>query len=493
MLVALCAAPASAAPEPGTVTIVLDVEPANLDPTDTPTSDVGKVLIKNVVESLTEINPDDSRILPRLATSWKQIDKTTWQFFLRKGVKFHDGTDFNAEAVLFNIKRLYDKGIPSQTRGKFFSHFQMEAKALDNYTVEFKTDKLEPLLPTLLGIMTICSPNTPLGKYTRNPIGTGPYKFVKWDAGTQIVLERFPGYWGKRPQVEKAVFVWRGESAVRASMVLIGEADLVPNIARQDATRPDMDYSYFNSETSFIRIETANAPLNDRRVRLALNYAVDREAIRGSILSKDVVPATQFIVPNIFGHYPDLKVWPYDPQKARQLIEEARKDGVPVDREILFVGRQRMFPNHEEVMEAVMTMAKAIGLNVKLKVLEVGPYQPYNRKPHPADVGPFLLQTQLDNNFGDAVFSVYQRYHCEGQSSPICDKKLDEMIEKAQVATGEERRSLWQAIFKRVHDDIIPDIMLFHMVGYTRVGKRINFKPSIATNSEVNLAQITFK
>ena len=216
----------------------------------------------------------------------------------------------------------------------------MEGKALDSHTLEIKTDKPEPLLPTLMGILAICSPNTPLDKLTRNPIGTGPYKFVKWDAGTQIVLERFDGYWGKQPQVKKAIYVWRSESSVRAAMVVIGEADLAPDIARQDANRPDMDYSYLNSETTYLRIGGAwEPPLNDRRVRMALNYAVDRDAIRGSILSKDVIPATQMIVPSIFGYNPDLKVWPYDPQKARQLLDEARKDGVPVDKEILLVGR----------------------------------------------------------------------------------------------------------------------------------------------------------
>jgi len=84
--------------------------------------------------------------------------------------------------------------------------------------------------------------------------------------------------------------------------------------------------------------------LNDRRVRLALNYAVDRNAIRGSILSKDVVPATQMVVPSTFGYNPDLKVWPYDPKKARQLLDEARKDGVPVDKEILLVDRIGLYP-----------------------------------------------------------------------------------------------------------------------------------------------------
>ncbi len=486
--------PAYSAPEPGSVTVVLDAEPPNLDPGDNMSSLVGHVLMRNVVEPLVEINPDDGKIVPRLATSWKQIDPNTWHFFLRKGVKFHDGKDFNAEAVIFNLKRIYDKRIDSRSRSKFFSHFKMEGKPLDSHTVEIKTDKVEPLLLTLIGFLAICSPNTPSDKSTRQPIGTGPYKFVKWDAGTQIVLERFDGYWGKQPQVKKGIYVWRSESAVRAAMVEIGEADLATNITAQDAKRPDLDYSYLNSETTSLRIGGVwEPPLNDRRVRMALNYAVDRDAIRGSILSKDVIPATQMIVPSISGHNPDLKVWPYDPEKAKKLLDEARKDGVPVDKEILLVGRTGYYPGGQELMEALMTMYKAIGLNVKLRMYEKAVFERYRYKPFPTNVGPYIMQNSHDNNFGDAVFTAFLHHHCKGDASSTCDKKVDELIEKAQISMGEERRTLWRAAFKRIQEDIIPNVMLFHMVGYSRVGKRINFKPSIATNSEVQLAKITIK
>jgi peptide/nickel transport system substrate-binding protein len=488
-----CIGPAHAATEPGAITIALLRQPDNLDPGNTIVSDIGKVLLKNVVETLTEINPDDSSIIPKLATSWRQINQNTWQFSLRKGVKFHDGRDFNAEAVLFNIKRLYDKRINSRNKSKFFGHLKMDGKALDSHTVEVMTDKFEPLLPTLMGTFAMCSPATPLDKWTLHPLGTGPYRFVKWDAGTQIILERFDEYWGSQPQVKKATYVWRSESSVLAAMVLMGEADLAPSIAVQDANRPDMDRSYFNSETSYLRIGTWEAPLNDRRVRMALNYAIDRNAIRGSILSKDVIPATQMIVPGIFGYNPDLKVWEYNPQKARALLEEARKDGVLVDREILLVGQIGHYPGSAEISETVMAMWRAIGLNVKLRILDQGVYLSYRDKPYAKGVGPFIIHHKHDNNNGDAVFTVFGKYHCDGNQSPICDKLLDEMIEKAQVATGEERRRLWQAVFKRLHEDIVCDAMLFHLVGFTRVGKRINFKPSIATNSEVPLAQITFK
>ncbi len=493
-LFALCAGPAYAAPEPGTVTIVLKSEPIDLDPGQNSRGDEGPLMVKNIWETLTVINPADSRITPGLATSWKQIDANTWHFFLRKGVKFHDGKDFNAEAVVFSIKRLYDKRLSTQTKGKFFSNFALEGKALDSHTLELKTDKPEPLLPTMMGFLAICSPNTPSDKLTRNPIGTGPYKLAKWDAGTRIVLERFDGYWGKQPQVKKAVYIWRGESAVRAAMVEVGEADLALEISPQDAKRPEMDFGYLNSETTTLRIGGRwDPPLNDKRVRMALNYAVDRNAIRGSILGKDVVPASQLIMPSISGYNPNLKVWPYDPKKAKQLLDEARKDGVPVDKEMLLIGRSHTYPGSEEVLEAVMTMYRSVGLNVKLKVLEAGALQPYRYTPFPQNAGPYLMQMSHDNSFGDAAFTVYFNYHCKGSSSAMCDKAVDDLIEKARVASGDVRKNTWQAAFKRIHEEIIPNVMLFHMVSYMRVGKRINFKPSVASTTELPLAQINFK
>ncbi len=241
VLTVFCVAPANAAPEPGAVTIVCSAETAVLDPQDTVRGTVSKILTKNVVESLVDRSVVDGKMTPTLATSWKQIDPLTWQFVLRKGVKFHDGADFNADAVVFNLKRLYNKSVPTQTKDKFFSAVTLQARAVDNYTVEIKVNKPEPLMMTLISVLSICSPNTPFDKLTREPIGTGPYKFVRWDSGVQIVLERFDGYWGKQPQVKKATYVWRSESAVQAAMVAIGEADLAMLIAPQDATRPDLD------------------------------------------------------------------------------------------------------------------------------------------------------------------------------------------------------------------------------------------------------------
>lgn len=475
------------------LTIVLSEEPDIVDPCEATRSNVGRIVKQNVSETLTEINPEDGVVGPRLATSWEQVDDTTWRFNLREGVSFHDGSPFNAEAVVHSINRALNPELDCEIRIKFFGGIVVTPKAIDDLTVEITTDQPVPILATMMGTMTAVPVSTPMGERTRNPIGTGPYKFSAWNVGESVVLERTDDYWGELPQVEKATYIFRSESQVRAAMVETGEADIAPNIAVQDATNAETDFSYPNSETSRLRIDVSKAPLDDRRVREALNLAIDRDAIRGSIFSEDVIPATQLVVPGINGHNGDLQVWGYDPEKAKVLLSEAKADGVAVDAPIQMIGRINIYPNATEVMEAIMAMYQGIGLNVELKMIEVAEWVDLLTKPYAEDRPPIIQQSQHDNNNGDAVFTVFNKYHSEGGQSVLSDPALDEIITNAGQATGDERTAMFKDAFKVINDDIIADVPMYHMVGYTRVNPRLNFTPSLSTNSELQLSQVTIK
>jgi peptide/nickel transport system substrate-binding protein len=484
--------PALAAEE-GEIVVVLSEEPDMVDPCEASRSNVGRIVKQNITETLTEIDPDDGSITPRLATAWEQVDDLTWRFELQQGVKFHDGEDFNAAAAKAAIERTLDDRIDCEIRIKFFGGMTVTPVVVDDHTLDIKTAEPAPILPTMMGTMTITSPNTVTGERTRDPVGTGPYRFVSWEPGTSVVLERFEDYWGEAPEVEKVTYVFRGESAVRAAMVAAGEADIAPNIAVQDATDPTMDFSYLNSETSSVRIDVTRPPLDDVRVRQAMNLAIDRDAMIGTIFSEDVVKATQFVVPSINGHNPDLEPWPYDPEQAKALLAEAKADGVPVEDEITFIGRLEIYPNATEHAEATMAMLHDVGLNVKLNMVEVAEWVDIYTKPYAEDRPPQLVQTQHDNNNGDAVFTVFFKYHSDGAQSVLSNPELDALIEKATVSTGDERREAWQEAFRMVHEDIVADIKMFYMVGYTRVGRRVDFTPDISTNSELQIAKIKFR
>ena len=134
-----------------------------------------------------------------------------------------------------------------------------------------------------------------------------------------------------------------------------------------------------------------------------------------------------------------------------------------------------------------------VGFNVKIKMMETSNWLDILSKPYAQDRGPILIQAQHDNNNGDAVFSMIFKYHCSGAQSTTCDKAIDEGIEAATVATGRERRLLWQEVQRRLHQDLIVDVQMYHMVGYARVNPRIDYTPTISTNSEVQIATVKFR
>jgi peptide/nickel transport system substrate-binding protein len=276
-------------------------------------------------------------------------------------------------------------------------------------------------------------------------------------------------------------------------MVATGEADIAPSISPQDATDPKTDFSYFDAETTNFRIDVGLPPLDDVRVRKALNLAIDREAMVGTILSKDVVPATQFIVPSINGHNPNLKPWPFDPAQAKELLDQARADGVPVDREIVIIGRRGNYAGVTEVLEAVHAMLQDAGFNVRLQIVEVAEWVDLYTQPFAQDRPPNLVHAMHDNNNGDAVFTAHFKYHTNGGQSALSDPRVDKLIEQATVAVNPERQKLWQEMFRLVNEEIVADIPMFHMVGYTRVGPRVDFAPDISTNSELQVAHVRFK
>lgn len=472
------------------ITIVESEEPDVVEPCIATRSNVGRVVLKNIAEPLTEINPVDGSVTPRLATGWRQVDGDTWRFELREGITFHDGEVFDAQAVAYSLERTLDPALACEMAFKFFGGIEVTTEVVDARTIDITASPPQPILPTMMGVMAIVSPQTPRDEFAREPAGTGPYTLDQWNVGRDIILKSFPDYWGEQPEVETATYVFREESAVRAAMVEAGEADIAPNIAVQDATDPKLDFSYPNSETTHLRIDSLVPPLNDVRVRQALNLAIDRPGMQGSIFSADVIPAAQLVTSSINGHNPDLKVWPYDPERAQALLDEARAAGVAVDAPIKMYGRIGIYPNATETMEAMFAMYQQIGLNVDLEMLEVGVWNDLFTKPYAADRGPSVIQGMHDNNNGDAVFTVFNKYHSSGIQGGVADPRLDEVITKAQGATGDERRRLWQEAFRMVNDEVVADVLLFHMVGYTRVGPRVDFKPSIATNSELQIAQI---
>ena len=473
------------------ITIVTPVAFDNIDSCNS-SSEVGLVIRENVVEALTHLNDQTGAPEPRLALSWEQTEPTVWRVKLRTGVSFSDGTPFDAAAVERSIERMFNPQLDCLNRGKLFANIVLTPTVIDPETIDIATEMPQPLMPVFMSFLTIESPKTDFDAMSSAPVGTGPYVVPQRNAGDPIVLERQDAYWGETPEVTKATYVRRDESALRAAMVEVGEADIGLGIAIQDATNPETDFGYLNGETTRLRF-SFSGPLADIRVRKAFNLAIDREALRDGLFNKDFMIATQMFLPRINGYNPDMKPWPYDPAQAKALLDQARADGVDVDAEIAVISRINFYANGQEAMEAMIAMWQDVGLNVTLQTMERAQWLKLVNKPFAENRPPMVIQEQHDNNSGDATFTMHFRYHSTGQQSEFNDPELDKLIDAADAASGDERVKLFQQANAYSAEFVVPDVMMFHMVSYMRIAPRLDYTPDGVTNTMMELSKIKFR
>ncbi len=481
-------APAPAAAEE--IRVVMTSEPQDLDPGNIEFRFTGQVARHSVIESLVLHDLRTQEIRPRLATSWDRTGDLSWRFTLREGVTFHDGAPFDADAVIASYERLMVPEIEQVNRSRFFEGLELTITKVDDLTIDVALNRAEPLFLEKFANLPIVSPNMARTEVSRAPVGTGPFRFVEWNAGVQIVLERNEEYWGDAPETTRAVFMWRGEPSVRASMVQVGEADLTFSIDEEAATDPATDQAYRSFEVLYYIIGAWEPPLDDVRVREAVNLSIDREAMFGTILPAQSVPAVALFGPTTSGHNPDLAPHPYDPERARALLDAARADGVPVDTQIQVLGINGHFPRSDEVLEAVTAMLAASGFNVVSRTMEAGLFRQYRDKPR-VEEGPVLLQANHDNATGDAGTSL-ARHRCETVRNPICDPKIDELLDAGLAAEGEDRAAIWQELARYMHEEVHVDGLIAHRVAFGRVAERINYTLEGLPESHFFLEEVTY-
>ena len=275
---------AAFAQEDHTVRIVLNEELDVVEPCMAARSDVGRVILQNVNETLTEFVPGQTELKPRLATEWTQVDDDTWRIKLRDGVTFHDGSTLDAADVAFTLDRIKVPKFGCEVGVKYFGDIAVRdrGRRRPDDRRHHHPRLADPAAPAL---DRADRPFRDPGRQVRGEAGrhrSVPLRRVEPRPGHRA--EAQPGLLGRAPQVEEATYLFRSDPAVAAAMVEAGEADIVPNLSMDQATNPDTDFSYPNSETTTLRIDTTMAPTNDRRIREAMNLAIDREAFRGSLL-----------------------------------------------------------------------------------------------------------------------------------------------------------------------------------------------------------------
>ncbi len=489
-----CAVAGSAGGDTGsadgsTLRVVLTQEPPTLEPCEASLTGTGVVVRSNITEPLVERDPASGALHPLLATGWEQTRPDTWTFDIRSGVSFQNGEPFTAEDAAFSIDRAVNSDLACNVEGYVFGNEDLEVEAVDDTRLTVTTEEPDPILPLRLSFVEIVPRTTDTGAKVRVPVGTGPYAVRSWQAGSAISLSRFDDYWGEAPPYARARYVWRSDASVRAAMIDKGEAEIAVALDPMEAEK-DTTVSYPNNETTALRLDGREAPLDDLRVRRAIDLAVDREGIIDALLGGQAEPAGQLVPPGVVGHGEEIEPPEQDVAEARALVEEAAADGVPTGRTITLVARNGMFSGVSETAEALQYQMQEIGLDVRVRMADTATHLQYQLRPLPEGVGPVALLIMHGNQAGDAAFTTSQYLLSDGPQSTFGTKELDRRLDAAGALSGEERQTAFAELLAAQNESVVQYTHIAHMSGLLGLSPTILYEPNSATGDELRLAEV---
>ncbi len=476
--------------DPDTLRIVLSQEPPTLEPCESSLTSTGIVVRSNITEPLVERDPNTGDLLPLLSTGWRQTSPTEWTFDIRDGVTFSDGAPFTAADAAFSVDRAVNSDLQCNVDGYVFGDEKLAIATPDDRTLVVGTTNPDPILPLRISFVEIVPRSTSSTEKVREPIGTGPYAIADWEYGQKLLLQRNDTYWGPAPAFARAEYQWRSEGSVRAAMITNDETDIAISLGPEDGAG-DLGVPFQNNETTALRLQATEPPLDDMRVRQAINYAVNRPGIVKALFRGLGEPAAQLIPSGVVGYYAELPLWPYDPDRARQLIDDARADGVPVDAQIRLIGRTAQFPKISETIEVIQSELADIGLNVKIEMMDTAAQLQYQLRPFPQNPGPYLLMIQHGNQAGDAAFSMDQYMLSDGPQNAYGTPEFDRKIRAAEALTGQPRQDAFAKLFAAEPQEIMQMVYLAHMKGILGKSSRVSYEPNSATGDEMRLAEMT--
>lgn len=447
------------------VTLAVQYEPRTLASWDGYSSD-GYPVIRNIEEALINRDPKTNDLVPELATSWKQVDPKTWDFSLRQGVKFTDGSAFDATAAASSLNYTLDPKNAFAIRTFLGPDVTFTAK--DQYTLEAKTAEADPILPTRLYFVPIVSAKllkeTP-DKYATTPVGTGPYKFVTWNRGQNIKATANTDWWGRKDtatalgsnsQITDVTFTFPSEASVRAAVVKTGEAQEASWLTRDQCQAAPKCLQSPGIETFILRLDTPNPALKDIRVRKAIAMSFSKEQIMVNLLGGGT-PSGSIAPVSAFGVDPALKPFPQDVAAAKALIAQAKADGVPVDAPLIVQAEIGVNAHANEMVQYIAQSMRTIGLtNVKSQMRDKASMEKdwtAGYKAIAADRGMVGLQSH-GQEMMDYSGSVQGYFSCGGPTSAYCNPTLDTMFNAATPLTGDARKAALQKIDGYMYQEV---------------------------------------
>jgi peptide/nickel transport system substrate-binding protein len=482
-------------PRDQTVILAFSSDIPTLDPHDHILR-LGIITMYHLFDNLVVRNLDTGKIVPNLATSWKIIDDTTWEFKLRDDVVFHNGDKFTAHTVKFNYDRILNPDNKLPQRG---NHKEIKSvEVIDDYTVRFKTHRPYPIMLERMQNFQMISEKyfKEKGKahMAEHPVGTGPYKFVHWVRGQELLFERNDNYWGPKPAYKYAKIRIVPDISTQIAELLSGGVDLVralppDQIEVVNASGVARHMIAPILRTAFIQVDSAGRsgkhPVQDVRVRRAMNHAVNIDGYIKYILGGEADRTATVVNPKAFGFDPNIPFYEYDPEKAKQLLKEA---GYPNGFELRFrTGLSTVEPGMEQTSQALAADLEKVGIKVKFDLInEIGPYVTQVKE---GKAGPMFTWSWGYYSVFDADGILYDLFHCGGldennqpKSTPwayYCNEQVDAWIQEARsTIDAQQRKELYTKIQQKLHDDAA-HIFKWGLHGIWGVNKRMTWKAPI--------------
>ncbi|MEM1266513.1 MAG: ABC transporter substrate-binding protein [Pseudomonadota bacterium] len=455
------------------IVIVIGSEPTTLDPH---AADDGgeKAVNDNVFETLMVRDEEGNLGLGLAAEAPTQVDATTWEFKLEPGLTFHNGEALDAAAVAFSVERMIDPELNSEQLS-YFSTLS-GAEVIDEVTVHIKTSGPDPILPARMYYFMIVPPEASTSEdFAAAPVGSGPYKFVSWDRGNEIVLEANPDHADGAPEVTKVTYRFIEEPGTRLSTLLAGEVDLVTNLLPEFMGQVPQAASMRGLEHPMILLNADGGITADVRVRQALNYAVDKEALASALFEGEAqVEAGQLLGPTYFGFNEGISAYPYDPERAQALLAEAGQS----DGEITLVSTSGRWLKDRELTEVVAGYWSAVGLTVDVQIYEFSEYlQRLFRSEDGQRSDAIFVVSGNELLDADRSFSAYLAPSGFGASNSV--EQLEEWITTARTEIDlDARQALYEEVVEYAHDEALLTFLL-NINNIWGMSERLSWTPRV--------------
>jgi peptide/nickel transport system substrate-binding protein len=450
----------SASAQTGTIVVAQSSDVLTLDPS-VDTSPISLNIFKNIYDQLTDIAADGS-VKPQLATSWEvSADAKVWTFTIRTNVKFHDGSMLSVDDVVDSFQKIM-KDEKSPVRAYLVRVASVEKVGDDKVrftlTVPYAPFDRQVSLISILPRKAYAERGA---SFATNPVGSGPFRVVKWIKDDRIELAANPDYFGGAPKVATVIFRPVPAESARAAALASGEIDIVPLlppslVERLSTTRGIGVSKVDSNRVLYIGFDVTNPLLSNQKLRQAINHAINREAITTRLLRGLGKPIGQPVAPVTFGYDASIPAPTFDVDLAKRLVKESGYKGEP----ILFQYPNNRYAFGQEVAQAIQGYLSAVGINVEMQGMEYSAFFPLwaARKLnsiHMFAFGPSIMDAELP------LGSLYETGPSRGYWS---DKRIDELVASQRAESDPaKRRSIIAEIWK-ASAEFVPYSMLYNEV-----------------------------